>query len=128
MTAAPGGAALEVVEYTDPLCPWAWGSEPAFRRLRSSLGDAVRWRRVFCILFDEGDDPAPDPEAERLWYESYVETVCGHTGAPRAARLSRVAASSWPASLVAKAAERQGSPVADRVLRRLRETVFVTGR
>ncbi|RSM37656.1 hypothetical protein DMA12_36115 [Amycolatopsis balhimycina DSM 5908] len=36
---------LEVVEYTDPACPWVWGSEPKFRRLRAELPDA-RWRRV----------------------------------------------------------------------------------
>ncbi|GGZ48053.1 hypothetical protein GCM10010371_04280 [Streptomyces subrutilus] len=126
---APGGPpALEVVEYTDPLCPWAWGSEPVFRRLRTALGDRVRWRRVFCILFDEDDDPAPDPAAETAWYARYVEDVTAHTGAPRAVRLDRVAASSWPASLVAKAAQRQGPEVAERVLRRLRESVFVLGK
>ncbi|AOW85315.1 MULTISPECIES: DsbA family oxidoreductase [Streptomyces] len=127
MSAAPDGHRAEVVEYTDPLCPWAWGSEPVFRRLRAALPDGVRWRRVFCILFDEDDDPAPDPAAETAWYARYVEDVARHTGAPRAARLSRVAASSWPASLVAKAAEAQGRDVAERVLRRLRETVFVLG-
>ncbi|MEV7729586.1 DsbA family protein [Streptomyces sp. NPDC087917] len=128
MTGRPEGEpALEVVEYTDPLCPWAWGSEPVFRTLRAALGDRVRWRRVFCILFDEGDDPPPDPAAETAWYARYVEEITAHTRAPRAVRLSRVAAGSWPASLVAKAAERQGVEVADRVLRRLRESVFVLG-
>ncbi|MFE0413345.1 DsbA family oxidoreductase [Streptomyces tendae] len=133
MTPLPDGAraaaqgTTEVVEYTDPLCPWAWGSEPAFRRLRTTLPAGVRWRRVFCILFDEDDDPAPDPAAETAWYARYVADVSRHTGAPRAARLQRVAASSWPASLVAKAAEAQGTQVAERVLRRLRETVFVLG-
>ncbi|MFK0119825.1 DsbA family protein [Streptomyces sp. NPDC090994] len=127
MTAESGESLVEVVEYTDPLCPWAWGSEPAFRRLRAALPERVRLRRVFCVLFDEDDDPPPDPAAETAWYEGYVDEVCRHTGAPRAVRLSRVAASSWPASLVAKAAELQGSEVAERVLRRLRETVFVLG-
>ncbi|GGM95416.1 DsbA family oxidoreductase [Streptomyces fuscichromogenes] len=118
---------VEVVEYTDPLCPWAWGSEPVFRALRTALDGRVRWRRAYCILFDLDDDPAPDPAAETAWYARYVEDIGRHTRAPRAARLSRVAASSWPASLVAKAAELQAPDVADRVLRRLRETVFVLG-
>ena len=121
--------ALEIVEFTDPLCPWAWGSEPVFRRLRAALSghSHVRWRRVYCILFDHDDDPAPDPAAETAWYSRYVEDISAHTHAPRALRLSRVAASSWPASLVARAAEAQGAQVADRVLRRLRESVFVLG-
>ncbi|MFB7243912.1 hypothetical protein CW362_11475 [Streptomyces populi] len=120
-------AVVEVVEYTDPLCPWAWGSEPVFRRLRAALAGRVRWRRAYCVLFDHDDDPAPDPEAETAWYARYVEGISAHTGAPRARRLSRVAASSWPSSLVAKAAEGQGEEVSERVLRRLRESVFVLG-
>ncbi|MER6219965.1 DsbA family protein [Streptomyces sp. 900105755] len=127
MTGGRAVPPVEVVEYTDPLCPWAWGSEPVFRGLRTALAGRVRWRRVYCILFDHDDDPAPDPVAETAWYARYVEGIAGHTRAPRAVRLSRVAATSWPSSLVAKAAELQGPEVADRVLRRLRETVFVLG-
>lgn len=127
MTVVPDRPAVEVVEYTDPLCPWAWGSEPVFRRLRAALADRVRWRRAYCILFDHDDDPPPDPAAETAWYARYVEDISTHTQAPRALRLSRVAASSWPSSLTAKAAELQGGEVAERVLRRLRESVFVLG-
>ncbi|WP_320782326.1 DsbA family protein [Streptomyces sp. CRN 30] len=125
--AVPGPPTVEVVEYTDPLCPWAWGSEPVFRRLRAALAGRVRWRRAYCVLFDHDDDPPPDPAAETAWYARYVEEISAHTRAPRAERLSRVAASSWPSSLVAAAAELQGGEVAERVLRRLRETVFVLG-
>ncbi|MBK6043148.1 DsbA family protein [Streptomyces sp. MBT55] len=126
---APGGTPplLEIVEYTDPLCPWAWGSEPAFRRLRAALSGRARWRRSYAILFDDDDDPAPDPAAETAWYASHLADIGTHTLAPRAHVLSRVAASSWPSSLVAKAAEAQGPEVADGVLRRLRESVFVLG-
>ncbi|MEU1528664.1 DsbA family oxidoreductase [Streptomyces fagopyri] len=127
MTGSPVPPAVEVVEYTDPLCPWAWGSEPVFRTLRGALSGRVRWRRVYAILFDHDDDPPPDPAAETAWYARHVEEISAHSHAPRARRLSRVAASSWPSSLVAKAAERQGGDVAERVLRRLRETVFVLG-
>ncbi|MFC1413959.1 DsbA family protein [Streptacidiphilus sp. N1-12] len=126
--AEPEAAELEVVEYTDPLCPWAWGSEPVFRQLRAALAPGARWRRVYSILFDTDDDPAPDPAAETAWYSRYVAEVAAHTGAPRAAELDRVARSSWPASLAARAAEAQGPLVAERVLRRLRESVFVLGR
>ena len=122
------GPALEVVEYTDPACPWAWGSEPKFRLLRAEL-PAVRWRRVFGILFDpDEDDPAPDPAAETRWYQRFVDGVCGHTGAPAARRLEWVCLNSWPASRAATAALSQGPELADRVLRRLREQVFVAGR
>jgi predicted DsbA family dithiol-disulfide isomerase len=123
--------ALTVVEYTDPACPWAWGSEPKFRRLRAQLEDwglQVGWRRVFGILFDEGEPPAPDPAAEAAWYLEELKEIAGHTGAPVPDRLEWVSATSWPASLAAKAAEQQGPEIADAVLNRLRETTFVDGR
>ncbi|MYR96199.1 hypothetical protein GTW60_21820 [Streptomyces sp. SID4937] len=117
-----------MVEYTDPLCPWAWGSEPAFRRLRAALPGRVHWRRAYAILFDDDeDDPPPDPAAETSWYASHLAEIGTHTLAPRAHRLTRVAASSWPSSLAARAAEAQGPEIAERVLRRLRESVFVLG-
>ncbi|MFF4343331.1 DsbA family protein [Kitasatospora sp. NPDC001540] len=128
MTGRPGPVPpLEVVEFTDPFCPWAWGSEPVLRALRRSLGGSAAHRRVFGILFDEDEEPAPDPAAEAAWYGEFVARVSGHTGAPRPARLRWVAASSWPASLAAAAAEAQGPRVAERVLRRLRESMFVRG-
>ncbi|MET7399589.1 DsbA family protein [Dactylosporangium sp. NPDC005572] len=118
---------LTVVEYTDPMCPWAWGSEPTFRRLRAALPGA-RWRRVFGILFDDCDDPAPDPAAETAWYHRHLQQIAQHTRAPWPAVLERVALTSRPSSLVARAAQAQGDAVAERALRRLRETVFLLGR
>lgn len=118
---------IEIVEYTDPACPWAWGSEPKFRRLRAGLGPGAVWRRVFGILFDEGEPPAPNPDAEAAWYLTELREISGHTGAPCPERLGWVTATSWPASLAAKAAEAQGPEIADAVLWRLRETTFVDG-
>jgi predicted DsbA family dithiol-disulfide isomerase len=127
-TTGTTGTGLSVLEFTDPACPWSWGSEPKFRWLRTALGEQARWRRVFGILFDEDDDPAPDPAAETLWYQRFVDDVSRHTGAPAARQLEWVCLTSWPAVRAAVAAERQGPLVADRVLRRLREQIFVVGR
>jgi predicted DsbA family dithiol-disulfide isomerase len=123
-----GAGPLTVVEFTDPACPWAWGSEPKFRWLRAALGaHRAEWRRVYGILFDDDDDPAPDPDAEAAWYQGYITGIAAHTGAPYASPLRWVARSSWPSSLAAKAAEAQGAEAAARVLRRLRETTFLLG-
>ena len=118
---------VSVIEFTDPACPWAWGSEPTFRWLRLALGEQAHWRRVFGILFDTIDDPAPDPAAETAWYARNLLDISRHTSAPYPGRLEWLTRTSWPASIVAKAAEAQGSAVADRVLRRLRETTFILG-
>ncbi|GAA3738074.1 DsbA family protein [Streptomyces tremellae] len=119
--------ALAVTEFTDPACPWAWGSEPALRLLRHILEPVCRWRRVYGILFDEDDDEAPDPKAEARWYDGFIREVAVHTGAPYADRLRWLTRSSWPASAAAKAAEAQGPRVAELVLRRLRESTFAHG-
>jgi predicted DsbA family dithiol-disulfide isomerase len=124
---APPGPLVRITEYTDPACPWAWGSEPKFRRLRAALGPHAAWRRVFGILFDEGEEPAPDPAAEAAWYLAELVEISSHTGAPYPAQLARVAASSWPMALAAKAAEDQGPVIAEVVLERLRETTFLDG-
>jgi predicted DsbA family dithiol-disulfide isomerase len=118
---------LDIIEYTDPLCPWAWGSEPKFGRLRASLGPQVSWRRCFGILFDDSDDPAPDEAAETRWYERHLMEIATHTGATYPTVLERVARTSRPAALAVIAAREQGDGVADRVLRSLRERLFLTG-
>ncbi|MGW2058610.1 DsbA family oxidoreductase [Streptomyces sp. NPDC001840] len=118
---------VRITEYTDPACPWAWGSEPVFRSLRQTLGARAQWRQVFGILFDEDDDPAPDPDAEARWYERFIHEVTAHTDAPYPHRLRWLTRTSWPASLAATAAGSQGPGIAERVLRRLRESTFVHG-
>ncbi|POX42447.1 hypothetical protein C3486_05440 [Streptomyces sp. Ru73] len=118
---------LRVTEFTDAACPWAWGAEPDFRLLRQTLGERAQWRQVFGILFDEDDDPAPDPDAEARWYERFIADVAAHTGAPYAPRLHWLTRTSRPASQAVTAARAQGEAVAQRVLRRLRETTFVLG-
>ena len=44
--------AVEVVEYTDPFCSWAWSTEPKLRLLRAALGPGVGWRQVVGVLLD----------------------------------------------------------------------------
>jgi len=123
-------APLTVAEYTDPACPWAWGSEPKFQRLRELLGAQVRWRRVYGILFDDSDVLPPDDAAaaaEAAWYHRELVEISTHTHAPCPRELAWVARSSWPASLAGKAAEAQGRAVTEAVLARLRETTFLAG-
>jgi predicted DsbA family dithiol-disulfide isomerase len=114
-------AAVEIVEYTDPQCVWAWSSEPKLRWLRARYGDQLHWRRVFGVQVQDLDGSA---EAFRAgWVD-----VAGHTGAPIASAIEWSSTSSRRACLAAKAAELQGDEIAERVLRRLREAVLVAGR
>ena len=119
----------EVVEFTDPACSWAWGSEPKFRLLRWRYGDRLSWRRVMGGLVPNRleREPAFDPVAPAPRRADYWSKVSEHTGQPWPVHLRRVPVSSIEACLAVKAAERQGEPQAARLLRRLREACFVFG-
>ena len=122
---------VEVVEFTDPGCSWAWGSEPTLRRLRWRYGHALRWRRVMGGLVGDlgrylGVEDF-DPEAAAPSFARYWASVSATTGMPHPAALRWMYRSTEPACLAVKAAELQGEAVAARVLRRLREATFVFG-
>lgn len=77
MTRPHTPAPLGIIEYTDPLCPWAWEAEPVFRRLRAALPCSapvgpVVWRRVYGILFDHDDPGFPRRTPSRA-YRSLTE-------------------------------------------------------
>jgi predicted DsbA family dithiol-disulfide isomerase len=131
MSAAP---IVDVVEYTDPGCVWSWGSEPGLRWLRRLYGEQLRWRRVLGVQVDRLSETHPTRDAFRdaEAFRGDWLAVAPHTEAPVPLRLERMHRSTRPASHAVRAAERQVTAehpdVADRVLRRLRESVFVHGR
>jgi predicted DsbA family dithiol-disulfide isomerase len=121
---------IEVTEFTDPGCVWSWSSEPKLRWLRHHYGEQVAWRRVLGIQVDDLKLSFPDRDAvdsAEAWRGDWL-AVAAHSGAPITSRLEWMLTSSWPASKAAKAAEAQGEEVAEAVLRRLCEAVFVEGR
>jgi predicted DsbA family dithiol-disulfide isomerase len=121
---------IEVTEFTDPGCVWSWSSEPKLRRLRRHYGDRVAWRRAFGVQIDDVKLSFPDRDpvaGAEAWRADWL-AVAAHSGAPITPRLEWMHTSTWPASQAAKAAEAQGDEVAEAVLRRLREAVFVDGR
>lgn len=51
---------LDVIEFTDPICSWAWGSEPKLRLLRWRYEQQVNWRRVMGGLVGDSSSRRPD--------------------------------------------------------------------
>jgi protein-disulfide isomerase-like protein with CxxC motif len=121
--------AVEVVEFTDPGCSWAWGTEPKLRRLRWRHGDRLVWRRVMGGLVGDMERYVDGFDAVRAagHFGPYWRRVAERTAMPYPAPLRRMYRSTEPACRAVKAAERQGEAVAERVLRRLREATFVFG-
>lgn len=116
---------VEAVEYTDPFCSYAWGTEPKYRRLRWQYGEHLAWRRVFVGILSPGT-PAP-VEGLALRYEQYLVDVTALTGMPYPSPVRHVMDGSDTVCRIARAVQRQGEVVADRFLRRLRERLFVDG-
>lgn len=119
--------AVEVIEFTDPACSWAWGSEPKFRLLRWSFEDRLAWRRVIGGLVPDrrATDPDFDAVAAAPRTTDYWAKVTAETHMPYPAQLRHAPTSSIVACHAVKAAERQGERLAARLLRRLREACFV---
>ncbi len=120
---------VTVTEYTDPVCSWAWGTEPKLRLLRWRHGHRANWRLVMGGLVDDAssrrDDWDPVLAAEPM--EAYWKRVSGFTGQPYPKPMHRMLRSTNPAGRGVHAAALQGDEVAERVLRRFRETIFVFG-
>ena len=121
---------VDVVEYTDPVCSWAWGSEPKLRLLRWRHGHRMTWRTVMGGLL--GDAAAGrdvwDPIKAGQATARYWSKVTPFTGAPWPMHMEYMLRSSDAPDLAVKAAALQGDEVAARVLRRFRESIFVFGR
>jgi predicted DsbA family dithiol-disulfide isomerase len=121
--------AVEVVEYTDLLCGWAWGAEPQLRALRWRYGDRLHWRRALACMIDM--PPLATPGDAAAFADSWATTAgetATVTGAPWPPRISPAPYTSVPGSLAVKAAQRQGDPIAERVARRVRERLYVFGK
>jgi len=127
MPAGANSEAVEVVEFTDPFCSWAWSTEPKLRLLRTALGHDVRWRQVVGVLVD-GEPEQGDLDTRVADQIERWEAVVAHTHAPLPVRLEPPAGTSRVAARAVKAAEFQGRDAGRRALRRLRESLFVFGR
>ena len=121
-------AQIAVTYYTDPLCSWSWAFEPVRRRLYLEHGDAVQWTIRLGGMLPEWTayrDPLNavhrPAQMAPAWYHTgriagvRIDPAIWHVDPP---------ASSYPACLAVKAAERQGRVAAERYLEAAREAVM----
>ena len=120
---------VEAIEYTDAVCSTAWGAEPQLRRLDWRHGHHIAWRKVMGGLVGdastgkEGWDRVSAAEPMR----AYWKRVWRLTGMPYPNPMHLMLRSTDPLGAAVKAAQLQGQDVADAVLRRFRERIFVDG-
>jgi len=49
-------ALIQITDFSDPACPFAWSAEPFRRKLQWLYGDQIQWRRRMVVLADSGDE------------------------------------------------------------------------
>jgi 2-hydroxychromene-2-carboxylate isomerase len=121
MAAAP----VRVTQYTDPSCPWAYSAEPFLRGLEWRYGDGLEWRNVMIGLSEDTrarERAGVTPESRvRGWQEFGERFGMPVSSTPR----TRLIASGRACRAV-KAAERDGSAAATRLLRAIRLAWFTS--
>jgi protein-disulfide isomerase-like protein with CxxC motif len=122
---------VEVTEYTDAVCSTAWGAEPLLRRLDWRYGQHLKWRKVMGGLVGDAAKSSGRADWDRVGaavpMQAYWKRVWALTGMPYPHPMRLMLQSTDPLGAAVKAAELQGQDVADRVLRRFREQIFVFG-
>lgn len=122
---------VEVTEYTDAVCSTAWGAEPLLRRLDWRYGQHLKWRKVMGGLVGDAAKSSGRADWNRVGaaipMQAYWKRVWALTGMPYPHPMRLMLQSTDPLGAAVKAAELQGQDVADRVLRRFREQIFVFG-
>ena len=121
---------IEVIEYTDPCCSWAWGTEPKLRSLRWRYGAQIDWRTVLGGLVDDAsgayegmDDADAGARLARYW-----SRVAEHTSMPYPVHLLWPPLTSHRMGQGVCVAAFQGVEHGEALLRALREAIFVFGR
>lgn len=123
---------VEIIEFTDPVCTWCWGSEPVLRKLETKFGEQIKISFVMAGLvkditsfYDRYNDIGGDPALSNANIAKHWLEASGRHGMPvRTAGFnlfSREQPSTYPQNIAYKAAQIQDQVQANRYLRRIRE-------
>lgn len=126
---------LIIYEFSDPLCPWCWGSEPILRKLESRFDVQIRYIMVGMIedvrkevpdITEEGYMEYNDRIASK-WEEQAIKHKMP-VNPYDFSLFDNKSNSTWPLCISYKAAEFQDLERANRLLRRFREQIFLEGK
>ncbi|HEY4277877.1 MAG TPA: DsbA family protein [Conexibacter sp.] len=112
---------IEVTEYTDAQCPWAWSAEPMKWRLRWLYGESLEWRTRMIVLASSSDLYASRGyTAEQM--AAGFEMFANRYGMPLSGEPRPRLGATRPAAKAFVAARLHGSTpeLSERLLRRLR--------
>ena len=123
---------IEIIEFTDPVCTWCWGSEPVLRKLETRFGEQVNINYIMGGLvqditsfYDSNNDIGGDPERSNINIAKHWVDASARHGMPVKSDgfklFSREHPSTYPQNIAYKAAQMQNQALAHKFLRRIRE-------
>jgi putative protein-disulfide isomerase len=123
---------VEIIEFTDPVCTWCWGSEPVLRTLESRFGSQMKISYIMGGLvkditsfYDNYNDIGGDPEQSNKNIAKHWIDASNRHGMPVKIDgfklFSKDQPSTYPQNTAYKAAQMQDEAKANRFLRRIRE-------
>jgi len=120
---------ITIIYFTDPTCSWCWATEAKVRRLLEEYGHQIQIVYKMGGLLEKWtgyQNPEENINRPAQMAPRWVD-VSDRTGMPIDERIWREdpPLSTFPACIAFKAAEFQGTRLAVRYLRRLREAVFL---
>ncbi len=123
---------IEIIEFTDPVCTWCWGSEPVLRKLETRFGEQIKISYIMGGLvqditsfYDSNNDIGGDPDrSNRNIARHWVDASARH-GMPVRSEgfklFSKEHPSTYPQNIAYKAAQMQDQAIANKFFRRVRE-------
>jgi len=109
---------IEIIEFTDPVCTWCWGSEPVLRKLETRYGEQVKISYIMGGLvqditsfYDSHNDIGGDPDRSNMNIAKHWVEASERHGMPVKSEgfklFSREHPSTYPQNIAYKAAQMQ---------------------
>lgn len=123
---------LEIIEFTDPVCTWCWGSEPVIRTLETRFGSQLKISYIMgglvkdiTAFYDNYNNIGGDPESSNKSIAKHWVEASERHGMPVKIEgfklFTKEQPSTYPQNIAYKAAQMQDEAKANRFLRRIRE-------
>lgn len=130
---------VEVIEFTDPVCTWCWGSEPLLRKLETRFGSHLKVKFIMGGLvkdirdfYDSFNDIGGDAEHSNKQIVAHWLEASKRHGMPVKTEgfnlFSNEHPSSYPQNIAYKAAQMESEILAQKFLRRIREATETEAR
>jgi predicted DsbA family dithiol-disulfide isomerase len=113
------GMAVDIIEFTDPGCPWAYSAEPHRLRIVWLYGDAITWRRRMVVLARRPEDYTDKGFTPDKLAAGVAQIAAAHGMPLELSQRPRMAAT-LPACLAVVAAREHAPELEAPLLRRLR--------